>query len=174
MVRRPLAKMITRANETKVREAYPLAIDLDRTMDHKLPGLSDTACEHCSKHGRVQPPFQRCICHLHVRNRKLFRRSSSLINAGTTTSRLDLSIIGREVFWIHGNDRPQPSIEHPLPYLLPHLVPVIISRQGLRLPLGLEEVLISEWVGGHSAEIVKIVFAPRLSQFLIGGRNVSG
>lgn len=51
---------------------YHLTVDLDSTVNDKLPGLPTAACKHGSVNRNVDSPLQRCKGHVHVRCWNLF------------------------------------------------------------------------------------------------------
>jgi hypothetical protein len=131
----PSARQSRGSNSWKT---YLLAIDLDEAMYAELPCLSDTARKQRSEDGRVQPPLNRPVCHLHVRRQRRYASPVVYIRPSSSSGSLLRAIVIGEIVEVHGHHGGQVSSKQPLPLLLPYLLAMVCSRACFRLPFLLE------------------------------------
>lgn len=151
-------------------------IDPYVSMNHELPSLSGAAGEQRSEYGSVQPSLNRRIHHIHVWSfrKRLWLFIRRRFKAGASPQCLLRAIRTSEISVVHGHDGAYRGPKHHLPLLLPYSLSMIGTCQCLCSPLLLEigSVLI---FGGFSArEVVEIVFAPRLANFLFKNQTSCG
>ena len=152
---------------------YLLSIDLHGTMDNELAGLAGTTSEHGTEDSHVESALERCVGHLHVRRGRGLPGRITL-ETRTTTSRLLGSVILSEVACIHGDDGSQTAGEHALPLTFAHHLTMVAACKGFGRPFLLEKCAEVGAGLAETAEIVEVVFAPRLADFLRAGGSVGG
>lgn len=153
---------------------HHLAIDLDLSVHHEMPCLAGAAGEHGAEDGDVEAALHGGEGHVHVGgdglglDRVLLPALDNVLAGAPTGGHLGAVVLGH-VARVHVGDAEQPAAEHALPVALLDVFAVVGAEQALGPPFLLEEGLV---VGEADLgvplppEVVEVVLAPRLAQFL--------
>ena len=150
-----------------IKHSHLLSINLDRTMNYKLPCLGGATGEQRTKDGGIKPSLQWCVHHLHVRRGQDSFRLFLKVGTGSTASSLLGTVFARQVKVSHRNNGGQTWTEHAFPLSLSNLLSVIGTSQSFGLPFLLKEgPALFDADFRQSRKVIEIVFVPRLPEFL--------
>lgn len=152
--------------KSRSSSSYLLPINSHCSVDNKLSRLPCTARKQSSEDSNIQPTLQGSESHLCIRNKTRSVPAAALAQTRATASRLLRAIIGRQIGRVHGDDAADALREHALPLALADLLAVVGTRNRLGSPFLLEESSVRGSWGAESLQVIQVIFAPRLTDFL--------